>query len=170
MGRTPLHWLAVGLSALLASCAAVPRYDDQVYRGHGLAFRTGPLPAGWSRIDTSHGLLAFRHEEQQATMLVNGRCGADADDVPLAALTAHLFMRFTERTVDEETVIPFDGREAMRTVMTAKLDGVPRRFEAHVLKKDGCVYDFVLIAEPGTFDGVRAGYEGFVQGFHAGSR
>jgi len=169
--RTLPSWLrplvALGLAA---SCASGPRYDGQVYRGHGLLFRTGPVAEGWSRLDASHGLLSFRDEGARATVLVNGRCGQDGDDVPLAALTAHLFLRFTERKVDEEALVPFDGREALRTVMTAKLDGVPMRFEAVVTKKDGCVYDFVLIASPETFDGARPGFQRFVDGFHAEPR
>ena len=52
-----------------------------------------------------------------------------------------------------------DGREAMHTVMSAKLDGVPKMFDAYVLKKDGCVYDFVDILgrrPRGQPSGVRA--------------
>lgn len=151
---------------LVISCASGPRYDGQIYQSEKLSFRTGPAAEGWERIDTSHGLLAFRGEQAHATVLVNGRCGLDGDDVPLPALTAHLFLRFTERQIDEETLLPFDGREALRTVMTAKLDGVPMRFEAVVLKKNGCVYDFVLITPPESFDSARPGFERFVDGFH----
>lgn len=164
------RWGLLAAFGLAAACASGPRFDGQTYRGHGLLFRTGPVAEGWSALDASHGLLAFRDEAARATILVNGRCGLDGDDVPLTALTAHLFLRFTERKIDEETLVPFDGREALRTVMTAKLDGVPMSFEAVVLKKDGCVYDFVLIASPETFAGARPGFERFVEGFHAEPR
>jgi len=99
-------------------------------------------------------------------VLVNGRCGQDGDDVPLLALTQHLFMSFTEREIVEQTVVPMDGREAMHTVMRAKLDGVPKVFNAYVLKKDGCVYDLVGIWAAGKFEGQRAAFEGFASGFH----
>lgn len=169
--HVPPRLAALALAAACAAaCAAGPRYDGQVYSGRGLEFRTGPQPDTWARLDGSPGLLAFRSEREQATVLVNGRCHLDGDDVPLQALTAHLFLRFTERKVEEEEVTPFDGREALRTVLSAKLDGVPGRFESFVLKKDGCVYDFVLIATPGSFDGARPGFEGFVRGFHAEPR
>ena len=77
---------------------------------------------------------------------MNGRCGVDGEDVPLAALTQHLFLRFTEREIVEQAVVPFDRREAMRTVVIAKLDGVPMKFDVWVLKKDGCVYDLDYMA------------------------
>jgi hypothetical protein len=59
-----------------------------------------------------------------------------------------------------------DGREAMHTVMRAKLDGVAKMFDAFVLKKDGCVYDFVVISSPANFDSNRQVFENFVSGFH----
>ena len=59
-----------------------------------------------------------------------------------------------------------DGREALHTVMSAKLDGVPKMFDAYVLKKDGCVYDFVNFSEPATFPANRPAFERFVAGFH----
>jgi hypothetical protein len=160
------HLLALSLFAVLAGCGGA-RFNGQVYRGEGLAFRVGAVPPAWRRIDTSQGLLAFRDDEQSATVLVNGRCGKDADDVPLSALTQHLFLMFTDRNIEEEENVPFDGREARRTVLSAKLDGVPKRFEAVVLKKDGCVYDFVLISEPASFAQARPGFDQFVSGFHA---
>lgn len=168
----PRRWPALAALSTLAwalgGCASGPRYEGQVYSGDGVAFRTGPAPAGWSRVKAAGTQLAFRDEANRATVLVNGRCGRDADDVPLAALTGHLFLRFTERVTDEEKLIDFDGREALRTVMTAKLDGVPRRFEALVMKKDGCVYDLVLIAAPDDFTAAQAGFAPFASGFHAG--
>jgi hypothetical protein len=136
-----------------------------VYRGDGIAFRIGELPGGFTKLDASDTLLAFRDDATGSTVLVNGRCGADAD-VPLSALTAHLFMTFTDRQVVEQTVVPMDGREAMHTVMRAKLDGVPKAFDVFVLKKDGCIYDFVDISSPARFEANRAAFERFVAGFH----
>jgi hypothetical protein len=160
--------LALGLAGV--GCTPAPRYEGQVYTGGGLTFRTGAEPASWSRIETNHGLLAFRSDAERATILVNGRCGQDGDDVPLAALTAHLFLQFTERSVEEEQTFPFDDREARRTVLLAKLDGVPRRLEVVVAKKDGCVYDFILITPPEAFAAARPGFDSFVAGFHVDPR
>jgi hypothetical protein len=94
---------------------------------------------------------------------VNGRCGVDGDDVPLASLTQHLFLQFTERELKAQSELNLDGRAALRTELTGKLDGVPKLFVVYVLKKDGCVYDFWRISEPAAAD--TAAFEGFVRGF-----
>jgi hypothetical protein len=152
------------LVLLLGGCGG-PSFQAGVYRGDGFAFRVGELPGGFQKLDATNTLLAFRDDGAGSTVLVNGRCSSEGD-VPLSALTSHLFMTFTDRQVVEQAVVPMDGREAMHTVMRAKLDGVPKWFDVYVLKKDGCVYDFVDISSPGSFESNRPAFERFVSGFH----
>ncbi len=143
-----------------------PSFRGGVYRGDGLTFRTGEVPATWRRLDASDSLLAFRDEGAESTVLLNGRCGRADDDVPLAALTSHLFLTFTEREMVEQKLVPMDGREAMHTMLRAKLDGVLKGFEAYVLKKDACVFDFVQVSAPTRLEANRPAFERFVSGFH----
>ncbi len=162
MRRLPRH-LLLAVTLLGAGCSASLQGDT--FEGKGFAFRIGALPESWRRVDVSHAVLAFRDERDGATVVVNARCGLDGEDVPLEALTQHLFLRFTQREILDQKVVPFDHREAMRTVVTAKLDGVPMKFEIFVLKKDGCVYDFAYMAAPPRFARGAEEFERFVSGF-----
>jgi hypothetical protein len=148
----------------VATACGGSQFDGQVYRNGELAFRVGPVPSDWRRIEVDTALLAFRDDTDDATVALAGRCGKDGDDVPLSALTHHLFLQFTDRQVDKEEVLKLDGRDAMRTEMTAELDGVPKHFVVFVLKKDGCVYDFLHIGARADDRGV-ADFERFVRGF-----
>jgi hypothetical protein len=157
------------LLGLLAGLAIVacggPVFEGNVYRGDDIAFRVGPRPATWRAIEVDGALLSFRDDAAGATVAVNGRCGVDGDDVPLQALTHHLFLNFTDRQVVSQATRSLDGRESLRTELVAELDGVPRRFVVFVMKKDGCVYDFVWIgslreSEPRVME-----FERFVLGF-----
>jgi len=162
MRRLPVLFFAAGLLAA-AGCGAGLQGD--VYRGEGFAFRIAPPPEAWKRVEITHAALAYRDETDEATIVVNGRCGLDGEDVPLPSLTQHLFLNFTEREILEQTVLPFDRREAMRTVLVAKLDGVPMKFDVWVLKKDGCVYDLDFMAPPARFARGAEEFERFVRGF-----
>lgn len=158
--------LALPLAAvLLASIGCGAGLQGDVYRGEGFAFRIGPLGTSWRRLDVGHAALAYRDEADGGTVLVNGRCGVDGEDVPLEALTQHLFMRFTEREILEQKIVPFDRREAMHTVAQAKLDGVPMKFAVWVLKKDGCVYDLAYMAAPARFERGVVEFDRFARGF-----
>lgn len=151
------------MPALLLVACGGPHFDGRVYDDGKLHFRTGPVPATWRSIESDGTLLAFRDDKVDATMALNGRCGMDGDDVPLPSLTQHLFLQFTERELKSQTEVMLDGRAALRTELTGKLDGVPKHFLVYVLKKDSCVYDFWKVTPPSG--GAAAAFEGFVQGF-----
>lgn len=161
----PSRLALVVLIALASGCGAA--FDGTTYRRDGVAFRVGERPASWQPIQAEGTGLAFRDAAAGATIAVSGRCGKDAEDVPLVSLTQHLFLMFTEREILQEEVVPFDGREALHTVMRAKLDGVPKQFDVWVLKKDGCVYDLYFIAQPDRFDAGVPAFRTFVSGFAA---
>jgi len=163
--RFPGLRAGLAFSFALAVGCATTAFDGRVYRQDDLAFHVGPMPARWRAIEVEGALLAFRDDAHTATIALNGRCGLDGDDVPLEALTHHLFLHFTERTlVGKQERVNLDGRAALRSELVAELDGVPMRYLVYVLKKDGCVYDFMHVT-PSADPAARADFERFVQGF-----
>lgn len=157
----------LALLAVAALGCAGASFDGAVFRDHGVAFRVGAVPARWRRLDADGGALAFRDDAHGATMFVNGRCGDDAKDVPLRALTAHLLVGTTDRVVREEEELPFDGREALHTRLDAKLDGVRMAYDLFVLKKNGCVYDLVCVTRPEHAAAAVEAFRRFAIGFRA---
>ena len=150
--------------ATLSGCGG-PQLEGQVYEGDDLHFRVGPVPESWRRIEAGQAELAFRDDQAGVTVAVNGRCGKDGDDVPLQALTHHLFLHFTDRQIVSQKVLDLDGREALRTEIVAELDGVAKHYTVYVLKKDGCVYDFMHIAAISAPTESRQHFDRFVEGF-----
>jgi len=163
-----LRFLETALSVVLACVAsagcASSGFDGRVYHDEDMRFRVGPIPSAWRAIEVDDARLAFRDDAANATVALNGRCKVDGDDVPLASLTQHLFLEFTERTQLSQKAVNLDGREALRTEVSASLDGVKKQYLVYVLKKDSCVYDFMYIAGDSAPQG-RAEFERFVQGF-----
>lgn len=155
----------VACLALAAFVGCAPRFDGRIYRSGDVAFAVPPIPASWRPVNERDAAIAFRDPASRATILVNGRCGLRTDDVPLGALTQQLFIDFTKRTIEEQTVVPFDGREAMHTRISADLDGVPLRYDVWVLKKDGCVYDLLYFAPTDGFDAGLPAFTDLVRGF-----
>lgn len=158
--RTP--WALV--CVLVVGCAA-RGFDGSVYRGDGFAFRIPPPPSAWRPLDASDAALAYWDDQHSASILVTARCGLDGDEVPLVSLTTHLFLDFTDREIRQQEVVPFDGREAMHTVLDAKLDGVPMSYDVWVMKKDGCVYDLLYLAPRANFEMGRTRFDALVRGF-----
>ncbi len=159
------HGLALALALCVSAVAcAGPQYDGRVFKNDEVAFRIGPPPSGWRAIDASEAVLAFRDDAHLATVAVNARCHRDGDDVPLQALTHHLFLQFTGRERVAQKELMLDGRAALMTELRAELDGVPKHFVVYVLKKDGCVYDFLWIGDHQNDPGQEA-FSNFVGSF-----
>lgn len=157
-----MAWLGLGFAV---GCGA-SSFDGQTYRGGETSFRVGAFPSNWKFLDVDgDDALAVRDPATGTVITVSARCGRDSDDVPLEALTKHLFIQFTERETVSQQKVQLDGREALRTELTAKLDGVKRRFVVYVLKKDGCVYDFSEIASASANPDSDRVFEGVVRGF-----
>ncbi len=154
-------------SVLCFGIACAAPFDGTTYRGEGFTFQVPRPPSTWERVDVTGAALAFEHGGHSAKILVNARCDRDGEDVPLRSLTQHLFIRFTEREIKSEDVVPFDGREALRTDITAKLDGVPLRFQVWVLKKDKCVYDMLYFSPPESFERGVVEFEQWARGLRA---
>ncbi len=134
--------------------------------GRETRYRIGEIGSGWRRLSLdSQNDLAFHNEDMGALIQVNATCNPGSD-VPLTALTNHLLIGFTDRDVQEQSLVPMDEREALRTHVIARLDGVPRELLLYVMKKDACVYDFALITPLGAnfartvpdFEHFRAGF------------
>ncbi len=163
--RVRLLLVTISFCALVTGCS--PAFDGRTYHGPGYTFRVPPPPATWGKLEVSDAALAFEDRTSGGTIGVNGRCDRDGEDVPLKALTQHLFIQFTDRDVHSQEVVAFDGREAMRSDITARLDGVPRRLVIWVLKKDKCVYDLMFLAPPERFESGLETFDAWAKGFTA---
>lgn len=148
----------------LSACGG-SSFDGRVFRDDEARYRVGELGEGWEPLRMSQNDLAWRHPSTGAVVQVNATCDPFAD-VPLTSLTNHLLIGFTDRQWREQERVPFDGREALRSHVVARLDGVPRELLLYVMKKDECTYDLALIAPEGEgFEATQDGFETFVAGF-----
>jgi hypothetical protein len=159
--------LSLALVVVLQACAHGDGFDGAVLRKGELVVHLGPVAPNWRRIEVEGADLAFHDDAREASTLFDVRCGRRDDDAPLSVLTDHLIMGTTERQFDTQETVPFDGREALHSVLRAKLDGVPMQYEIYVMKKDGCVFDIVYVAPPDRLAQGAPEFERFVHGVHA---
>jgi hypothetical protein len=157
---------ALTIAVLCAACAHGEAFQHGILRKGEVRVEVGPVPSLWRRIRVDGADLAFRDDARQGSALFDVRCGARDDDAPLTILTGHLIMGTTDREIERQEVIPFDGREALHTVLRAKLDGVAMQYDIYVMKKDGCVFDVVYVAPPERFADGASDFERFVEGVH----
>ena len=155
------------LCAVLAvGCGSSGQLHGSHYRDQEAQYQVGPRGSDWRALRVEeHNDLAWVSRRDGAVVQINSTCDPTSD-VPLVSLTNHLLMGFTARDVREQELVSLDGREALRTHVVARLDGVPRELLLYVLKKDDCVYDMALIAPEGApFASAQTEFEAFAHGF-----
>jgi hypothetical protein len=163
--RRALLFAALVLGAL-AGCVRADSFEGGVLRKGELTVRFGPVPAEWRRLRIAGADLAYRDPPREGSVLFDVRCGRSAE-APLSVLTEHLIMGTTDRDFVEQTTVPFDRREALHTLMRAKLDGVAMQYDIYVMKKDVCVFDLVYVAPPEHFTVGAPDFERFAVALHA---
>lgn len=157
------------LPTFLVGCAHQGGYSGDFYTKRGVQYYVGGVPAGWRLMDFMGNDIAFVAEDSQHLIAVNATC-EEYEDAPLKVLTQHLLMGFTERKVVNEELRTLQEREALYSRYLAKMDGVPRELMLVVLKKDGCVYDFIYISPPGRFEEKLATFEEILKRFRTEPR
>lgn len=131
-------------------------------KGH---YQVGELPASWSRVKLGKAMVAFYNEDLGSTISTDSFCDQAYDDAPLASLTQQLMPGMQEiKTLSEESFMLGD-RGALRTILTATMDGLPVKLSLVVVKKNWCLFDFFLVSNEAHFAAAEKDFEKFYQGF-----
>ena len=158
------------LCLVLVGCAGSQgSYSDGRFRSESASYDVMPPGAGWQEVTLPTANAAWHNAQLQAALMVNSHC-AGVSDSPLEGLTSDLLMGMTEQQILSQERVPSSKREALQSIVTGKLDGVPRKLELFVMKKDGCVYDIVLDASPEHFESARTAFAKVRDGFDVDAR
>lgn len=142
------------------------RISNSLFRKRATQYQIGQIPAGWKEVRVSGADLAYMHDNDGSTLLVNANCES-TEDAPLVALTFHLLIGMTEQKIIEQKPAPNSDREGLLTIAEANLDGVKRKFKIFVLKKDYCIYDIVFASPPKLFEENSVAFDSMLKGFNA---
>lgn len=161
------------LLLLLSSCfgggvdkkGSVSGYKSGVVVTEGGSFRVGPLPSDWVRRPFGYKAILFVHRTKRSSIGVDAFCKRSFDDAPLEVLTRQLFYDLTDQHTLAQREVQLDGRQALRTTLSGRLDGAPVMLDVVVLKMNECLFDFFYVSSPGQYADDVAQFESFTSGF-----
>jgi hypothetical protein len=128
-------------------------------------FRLGTLDPSWTEVHHEKGEVGFFNTRVGGVIQTNTACRDDADAAPLTALTNRLLIGYTERRDLSSELVDLDGREALHSVIEAKLDGVPVTLDLYVMKRDGCIFDLSFAAPVARSSEGKVDFDRFIRGF-----
>jgi hypothetical protein len=151
--------LAAGTVLGLAGCAG-QRIEGGVF--HGRTYRV-VVPDGWAVELDSRADLALSRRAAPGGLLVNATCEGREPARSLGVLTRHLLFGLRDRRILEREAVRVQGEPAERVVFEGEGEEGRLRGEAYVVKAGGCVYDFLYVSTPGSFESGRADLDRLVQ-------
>ena len=153
-------------AVLLLSGCAVKRIENGVYHS-SKGYRVVIPGNEWAPFDESPADLELRHRASPAGMAIHVVCEGAAPRRATDALARQLLIGLRDRALIERGSTEIGGRPASRAVLDGRLDGSPARvrMETLVMADGRCVYDFMYVAPPATFDTTRADFTRFVDSF-----
>jgi hypothetical protein len=108
--------------------------------------------------------VAWVQPELVGVIEIHAQCEEQGDS-SLHQYTDHLRIDWTDWEVIEQEETKLVGRNALRTVVEAELDGMERKTELYVVKKNGCLFDLIYSSRPGDFNAGRSDFRRVVEGF-----
>jgi hypothetical protein len=132
--------------------------------GREVSFRIGLPGDGWRPLHDRATQVAWQRDEPPGAIQVRSQCEEHGDS-DLHDFTDHLRIDFGAWEIVEQEPLRLIGREALRTRVSAALDGVPVMLEVYVVKKDGCLFDLTYTALPYAFERGLPDFQRVVEGF-----
>lgn len=153
--------ILLGLVGLTVGCRG--GLSGGSYTRDGISYRVAEPQAPWRVVAFEDNDLAWAAPSGHV-LAINATCSGH-EDPQLDVLTNHLVFGFTDREWLGKTKVQLDGRDALRSKVKARLDGVPVSLELVVLKKNGCVHDITYVSPLGREAQHQAEFEALVAGF-----
>lgn len=129
-------------------------------------YGVGPLPSTWKRSQVGkYKVLVFYNDAYQSSIETDAFCDHSFDDASLKVLTSHLHAGLSKAKTKSESPLMLDARGALRSIASGTVDGVEMMMDSVVIKKDNCLFDFVLISTPSKYSSAVSDFESFFGGF-----
>lgn len=146
MNKTSLQALARTLlfSLFLASLAACSfGTNKQTYKSdsHEVHFNH----KDWSQVDSSDADIVFVSEASKSTLLLNSLC-QKYDATSLEHLVSNMLGGIDEVEIEKKENKTYADRKSLRTYAKGSIDGVPIFLLIQTVRKNECIYDFILIS------------------------
>ena len=147
---------------LVSGCVSVSLDRSEVRRSDAYKFAVPPSPfRAHQAPQVDH---AWKNAQSGSIISVVSECAPNFDP-SLQILRDDVVRSLTSLEVKAEKNLTFQGREALRTLVHGRVDGVDSAVDLLVFKKNGCSYILNLIGGPQTITPDLPRFEAFLSRF-----
>ena len=128
-------------------------------------YRLSDLERPWTVVDAGGADFAWWHRETGATIYTDSNCEKAFSDSSLERLANAQAAAIDDSQLVELKEHRLSERDALTAIYAGQVDGVPVRVMTTVVKKDRCIYDFVMVAPVSTDAPLEQDYQSLVASF-----
>lgn len=99
----------------------------------------------WVQVDSDQSDFAYKNIKSNSFLIINSNCKKYIAN-SLKGLTATMLSNITDLTIEKQTTHILKKREALSTYASGKVDGIKTHLVIITIKKNRCIYDFILIS------------------------
>jgi hypothetical protein len=124
-------------------------------------------PAGWVTVNPGGADYSWWNSDSGATIYTDSNCEHHFEDSPLIRLVEAQVVALDEVELLHTESRTIMGRAGLSTLHHGSIDGVRVSVRTTVVKRNGCVYDFVMVGPIGQDTSLSESYDSLVASFEA---
>ena len=162
--RRLFKYLFAGCFAFFIGCVSVNLPAGRTERAK-VAFRPPAPPFEKAKLEGSADEM-WRNPKTGNNISYFTQCG-DKSDPELTSIRNELALGLSEYQVLQSDRVPYNGREALRSLISGKVDGIESMMDVIILKKNGCIYGITFVGLSQKLKVDQPAFEKFVREFQA---
>lgn len=163
----PLH-RSLNFSILISLCFAVMGCVSVNLKPkaplHSTEYKYQAPDASFRKLDNEQTDLAWQNEKSGNTIAVLSEC-SETRDPSLQDLEAEMTQVLNDHKVIQSQPLTFEEREALRSLIEGKVDGISVSVDVLTFKKNSCSYTLTYMGRSQGFEKERKVFENFLKGF-----
>jgi len=122
-------------------------------------------PVGWVAVNPGGADYSWWHSDIGATIYTDSNCEHHFEDLTLSRLIDAQVATLDDVELQSSESTTILGRAGLSTVHHGSIDGVSVSVRTTVVKRNGCVYDFVMVGPVTDEAGLGQSYASLVSSF-----
>ncbi len=152
----------LGLALLLSSCVSVNIKPKAAARSTEYKYQAPD--SSFTKLDHDQTDLAWQNQKNGNTIAVLSECSENRDP-SLNDLENEMLQVLSNTKISSTQNLVFEDREALRSVIEGKVDGIPVKVDVLTFKKNSCAYTLTYMGRANGFDKDQVVFERFLKGF-----
>lgn len=160
----PGRYLAFVFFSFLPACVSVQLSSKEAVVASNISFVAPASP--FEKLAVQDIDRAWKNSKNGNSISFRTAC-QDPVESDVKTIEQSIVNGLDAATLEKSETVPYNGREALHSIVQGKLDGVGTKIELMIFKKNDCTYTLTYVALPKNFPSDQPTFQKFLKEFVA---